>query len=139
MAVEHLADVAELERLCFSEPWSENSLKILTEEGGVGFAILCDGRAVAYGGMTHVLDEGQITNIATHPDFRRRGFARALVTALSEYAAQNGISSVFLEVRASNLSAISLYTLCGFERIGVRKNFYRRPVEDAVMMKKVIK
>ena len=135
---EHLADVAEIERLCFSEPWSENSLCLLTEDGGVGFVVLFDGKAVAYGGMTYVLDEGQITNIATHPDFRRRGFARAVVDALCEYSEKNEISSVFLEVRASNISAMSLYEACGFERIGERKSFYRRPTEDAVMMKKKI-
>lgn len=134
----HLCDVAELERLCFSEPWSEKTLELLLKDGGVGFAVLCDGKAVAYGGMTCVLDEGQITNIATHPHFRRRGFAREVVEALLKYAEKNGISSVFLEVRSSNEAAISLYKLCGFECVGERKNFYRRPTENAVIMKKEI-
>ena len=132
---EHLCAVAEIEELCFSEPWSEESLQLLTREGGAGFVALVDGKVAAYGGMLCVLDEGQITNIATHPDFRRRGLARAVVGALAKYARENGITSIFLEVRESNAAARSLYKQCGFEEIGSRKRFYRAPVEDAVLMR----
>ena len=131
---EHLAEVAALERLCFSEPWSENSLRMLTEAGGVGFVALSDGHVVAYGGMTTVLDEGAVTNIATHPDVRRQGFGRAVTEALLTCARDNGIRKVFLEVRESNEAAIRLYESLGFAACGVRKNFYRQPTESAVQM-----
>lgn len=130
----HLADVAELERLCFSEPWSENSLRMLTETGAVGFVARSDGRVVAYAGMTTVLDEGAVTNIATHPSMRRRGLGRAVTNALLTYASAHGIRSVFLEVRESNEAAIRLYESLGFSPCGIRKNFYRQPTESAIQM-----
>lgn len=129
-----IAAIAEIERLCFSEPWSEGSLEILTREGAVGFAAVVDGIVAAYGGMMCVLDEGQITNIATHPGFRRRGLGREVVSALAEYARANGIASIFLEVRESNTAARALYTACGYREIGRRRRFYRNPAEDAVLM-----
>ena len=75
---EHIPDVAEIERLCFSEPWSEKSLVILTDENNFGVVATLDGQTVAYGGMTCVLDEGAVTNIATHPDHRRQGLGRRI-------------------------------------------------------------
>ena len=136
---EHIPQVAELERICFSEPWSQKSLEMLTNDGGVGFVTLCDGEVTAYGGMLCVLDEGQITNIATHPEYRRRGCGKAVVTALLEYAEENALSAVFLEVRRSNESAVALYRACGFCEVGTRKGFYRNPVEDAIIMKKTLR
>ena len=130
----HLAEVAALERLCFSEPWSENSLRMLTETGGVGFVALSDGHVMAYGGMTTVLDEGAVTNIATHPSARRQGLGRAVTEALLTYARDHGIRAVFLEVRESNEAAIRLYGALGFRACGVRKNFYRQPTESAIQM-----
>ena len=134
LSSEHIAEVADIERLCFSEPWSKSSLELLVRDGGVGFVAVSDGKVAAYGGMLTVLDEGQITNIATHPDCRRRGYAREVVSALIGYARENGISAIFLEVRASNAAAIALYASLGFERIGERRAFYRAPTEDAVLM-----
>ena len=130
----HLAEVAEIERLCFSEPWSEQSLRLLLGDGGFGVVATVGERVVAYGGMTHVLDEGSVTNIAVHPQYRRRGLGREVTDALLTHAGKRGVKSVFLEVRESNLPAISLYGSEGFERCGVRKNFYRHPVEAAILM-----
>ena len=128
----HLEGVAELERLCFSEPWSAQSLALLCSEGGVGFVcVSADGCVAAYGGMLTVLDEGQITNIAVHPDFRRQGMGSAVVEALISFAQRQEIRSIFLEVRASNEGAIALYRGLGFTYIGERKNFYRLPTESA--------
>lgn len=135
LCAKHLASVAELERLCFSEPWSKNSLELLLRDGGVGFVAVEDGETLAYGGMTFVLDEGQITNIATHPSARRRGCARAILLSLCEYARKRGLEQIFLEVRQSNLAALNLYSQLGFEAVGERKGFYRAPVENAVIMK----
>ena len=131
---EHLADVAEIERLCFPEPWSQNSLRLLCEEGGFGAVAVLDGRVVAYAGMTSVLDEGAVTNIAAHPSVRRLGFGRAVTKALLTYASANGIKQVFLEVRESNEAAIRLYESLGFSSCGIRKNFYRQPTESAIQM-----
>ena len=133
-----LADVAELERACFSEPWSEQSLRLLTEDRAVGFAAFVDGRLAAYAGMLCVLDEGQITNIATYAEFRRRGLARMLLEEIDSYSAEHGISFLSLEVRASNTAARTLYASCSWRDAGVRKNFYKLPTEDAVIMTKTL-
>ena len=130
----HLADVAELERLCFAEPWSENSLSLLLRDGGVGF-VVCEGdRAVAYGGMLCVAGEGQITNVAVHPDARRRGYGRTVMQALLGYAEEKALFEISLEVRESNEAAIALYRALGFAVCGVRRNFYQRPTENALVM-----
>ena len=133
-----LADVAKLEQECFAEPWSETSLGLLVSERAVGFAALVDGRLAAYAGMTHVLDEGQITNIATYPEFRRRGLARMLLGALDEYSKKNGIAFLSLEVRESNAAARALYASCGWADAGLRRKFYRFPTEDALIMNKTL-
>ena len=80
-----IASVAEIERLCFDEPWSENSLKLLLQERNIGFVAILDGQIAAYGGLVTVLDEGQITNIATHPNYRRLGLARRIMSAIDEF------------------------------------------------------
>ena len=133
-----LADIAALESECFAEPWSETSLGLLVGERAVGFAAFVDGRLAAYAGMTHVLDEGQITNIATYPEFRRQGLAKMLLMALDGYSRENGIAFLSLEVRESNVAARALYASCGWIDAGVRKNFYRFPTENAVIMTKTL-
>ncbi len=131
-----LDGAAEIEASCFAEPWSKKSLELLLGDSAVGFAVLDGDTVAAYGGMMTVLDEGQITNIAVHPDFRRRGYGRAVTEALLGYGVENGLSSVYLEVRRSNDAALLMYEKCGFQRIGVRKGFYRAPTEDAVLMQR---
>ena len=138
MTREHISQVAEIERQCFSEPWSENSLELLCSGENFGVVALLDGRVVAYGGVTCVLDEGSVTNIATHADYRRRGIGRQIVRAMVSEAKKRGISSVFLEVRESNAPARELYLSEGFHECGTRKGFYRHPVENAVQMVKNI-
>ena len=133
-----LAEVAKLERTCFSEPWSEQSLRLLIGERAVGFAAFVDGRLAAYAGMLCVLDEGQITNIATYPEFRRQGLARMLLDAIDEYSYENGIAFLSLEVRDSNTAARTLYASCSWREAGARKNFYKLPTEDAVIMTKTL-
>lgn len=132
---EHISLVAKLEQTVFEEPWSEKSLALLCTEGGFGVLVL-DGTdtALAYGGMLTVLDEGQITNIATHPDHRRRGYAAAVLGKLLDEARARGLATVSLEVRESNTPAISLYTRFGFETAGRRNNFYTAPREHALVM-----
>ena len=136
---ENISGVAELEELCFSLPWSKKALELLCNGENVGFVAL-DGekRVVAYGGMVCVLDEGQITNIAVHPDFRRRKIGEQIVSALLGYGEEKGISLYSLEVRESNQAAISLYQKLGFISVGNRKNFYSNPTENAIIMIKNI-
>ncbi len=130
----HVAGAAYLEKLCFSEPWSEKSLEMLLSNGAVGFAVEVNDEVAAYGGMLTVLDEGQITNVAVDPVHRRKGYGREIVCALLDYAEKNGIVSVSLEVRESNEAAIALYESLDFVRRGLRKNFYRDPTESAIIM-----
>ncbi len=139
MTEEHLAAVAELERLSFSEPWSENALRLYLTDAAAGVVLLDEtGTVQAYGGMMLAPDEGQITNIAVHPSARRRGYGKKVLEALLHFAKKNALLEVSLEVRASNTAAISLYLTHGFEKAGVRRHFYRNPPEDgAVMIKKI--
>ena len=139
MTAAHLDGVARLEQLCFPhEPWSADSLSVLCRENGIAYvAREQDGTISAYVGMQYAADEGSITNVATHPDFRRCGRARAVLDALLRYAGAHGIQSVFLEVRPSNAAAIALYSHYGFEVVGRRKNFYRTPTEDALIMRAI--
>ncbi len=130
----HLRAVAELERAVFHAPWSEEALRLLVGESAVGFVILAGERAVCYAGMLCVLDEGQITNVATHPDFRRRSLARRTLTALLDHARERGLSTVTLEVRESNAAAIALYESLGFLAVGRRPRFYTHPTEAALIM-----
>jgi len=131
----HLTGAAELERLCFSSPWSAQSLELLTNDGiGVGYLTLTDGQVSAYGGMLITVDEGQITNIAVHPDHRREGLGTAILRSLLRHAKDERLDSVSLEVRASNTAAIEMYKKAGFAEAGRRKGFYQKPTEDALVM-----
>ena len=126
MEERHLAALAEIEKACFHAPWSAD---MLHEELGKGLFLVAeqDGEAVGYVGCQTVLDEGYITNVAVSPACRRQGIGRALI-------AQSGLSFVTLEARASNAPAIALYEGAGFRQVGVRRNFYTAPAEDAVLM-----
>ena len=133
MAERHVAALAEIEKACFHAPWSEAMLR---EELGKGIFLVAerDGQVVGYVGCQTVLDEGYITNVAVSSDCRRQGVGRALIAELVQRARAQGLSFVTLEARASNAPAIALYEGAGFVRVGVRKNFYTAPTEDAVLM-----
>ena len=136
---DELPAVAELESLCFSEPWSVNSLRLLTTSDAIGFVCIDGGHAVAYGGMLYAPFEGQITNVAVAPDARRQGFGRAILEALIHDANEKGLEQISLEVRESNEAAIALYQSFGFYTAGVRKNFYKHPTENGLVMLKPMK
>lgn len=133
MEERHLDTLAEIEKACFHAPWSADMLR---EELGKGIFLVAEqyGAVAGYVGCQTVLDEGYITNVAVSPACRRQGIGRALVGALASHARGQGLSFVTLEVRASNAPAITLYEGAGFRRVGVRKNFYTAPAEDAVLM-----
>ncbi len=131
---EHLPDVAELEALCFSEPWSENALKFLLEPGAIGIVCTEKQRVVAYGSMLLAPGEGQILNLAVRPEYRRAGLGRGILNALCKEAVERNLEQVSLEVRVSNTAAIALYTAAGFTAVGRRPHFYKNPPEDAYTM-----
>ena len=130
----HLCEVAELEALCFSDPWSEKALGLLVTDGAYGAVCLQDGRVMAYGGVLWAPDEGQITNIATHPDARRCGMGAAILEHLIAEAELRGCEQLSLEARVSNIPAIALYERYGFLKMGLRRGFYKHPTEDAFVM-----
>ncbi|MCQ2427487.1 MAG: ribosomal protein S18-alanine N-acetyltransferase [Clostridia bacterium] len=136
---EHIPAAAELEKICFSDPWSESSLRYLCESDVTyGVAVVCGDRLCAYGGMEYVLDEAAVTNIATAPEFRRRGCARLVLSSLESFAVSHGVKRIRLDVRESNVPARNLYTDCGYAVSGRIRGYYRRPREDAVEMEKTL-
>ena len=133
---EQLADVAELEKANFSEPWSIEALQLLLSDMAVGYG-LSDGKCVvAYGSLLYAPDEGQILNLAVDAAYRKKGYATAILSTLEADAREHGAKALSLEVRISNLPAIRLYEKNGFAAVGKRPNFYRAPLEDALVMKK---
>lgn len=133
---EHIEDIVNVEKLSFKIPWSRQSItdEILNNEAAVYYCALAGGKAVGYGGMWQVLDEGHITNIAVHPEFRQSGLGSALMEALLSEAERRGLKALTLEVRKSNLSAQALYRKYGFSDGGMRKKYYADNNEDAIIM-----
>ena len=133
----HVAPIAELEKLCFSDPWSENSIATeLTSRLSYWLVAVEDGQVVGYIGSQSVLGESDMMNVAVHPERRRRGIAEKLVLALSHDLKQRDNVCLTLEVRASNAPAIALYEKLGFAQVGRRPNYYRNPKEDAFIMRR---
>ena len=132
----HVAAVAALEKACFSEPWSENSVRgELSNELALWLVAVENDTVLGYVGSQTVLEEADMMNIAVEEICRRRGIARALV---EELIRQLPAHCLTLEVRASNAPAIGLYESMGFQQIGMRKNYYRKPREDALILRKEI-
>ena len=130
-----LAQIAMLEQACFADPWSLESLVSALANELCVFFVATNGQEVAgYCGMHHIIDEGHILNLAVNVFYRRQGVARALLGELIGYAQQHSFALLTLEVRASNAPAIALYSAAGFERVGLRKGYYKHPPEDAVLM-----
>lgn len=135
MQTSDLSAVAKLENKYFSVPWSEHVLKQSLEKPEYLFFVASEeGEAVGYGGMLKVLEEGDILNIVVDEKFRGRGIGRKLTQALLEEGKRQGMQAFTLEVRVSNTPAIRLYESLGFVSEGIRKRFYERPVEDALIM-----
>lgn len=133
-----LADVprmAELETLCFADPWSEDALR--SELSGLNKVVYVaaevDDVVVGYAGIWVILDEGHITNVAVHPDYRRHGIGREIVSRLLAFSEEEGVEQQTLEVRPSNSGAIALYEGFGFQLAGRRKGYYADNHEDALI------
>ena len=132
----HIKALHEIENECFSMPWTMDMLKAQLKDSRHEFIIAEDGegKVLGYVGMMYVIDEGYISNVAVSAKYRRQGIADALICALYERAFALGLSFMTLEVRKSNLPAISLYEKHGFTVVGKRKNYYELPKEDALLM-----
>ena len=138
MTADHLDEVAELERLCFSVPWPRNMLAEELDNALSAMLVALDdqGRVAGYAGLQVILDEGYITNVAVRPDCRRQGVAGQILQVFLDFAQAQGLAFLTLEVRASNQAAILLYGSRGFRGMGRRKNYYEHPREDAIIMTK---
>ena len=140
LAHEHLGQAAEIERLCFSDPWSEKMLaEHLANPCSLTLAAVGDtGRLLGYVGLLAVVDEGYITNVAVRPDCRRQGVASSLLQALEARGRARNLTFLTLEVRQSNAPARALYEKLGYLQAGLRRNYYENPREDAIIMTKTL-
>ncbi len=135
-----LTRLEEMEGLCFSVPWTRQMLHSQLPDGQHVFVVAEEGgQVLGYVGMMFVLDEGYIANVAVDPAARRRGIGRALIAELLKRAKALDLSFVTLEVRESNAPAIALYAGFGFVPVGLRKNYYDSPKENALLMTSILK
>ncbi|WP_346889505.1 ribosomal protein S18-alanine N-acetyltransferase [Clostridium sp. UBA1056] len=131
----NILGVKEISDLCFSSPWSLLSMeKELINKNAIYIVVKLGSKVVAFGGMWIIFDEGHITNIAVHPDFRRNNFGDIVVENLIKIAKDKNMASLTLEVRSSNIAAINLYKKHNFSVEGIRKNYYQSPREDGYIM-----
>jgi ribosomal-protein-alanine N-acetyltransferase len=132
-----VAEIVEIERACFSDPWSSSAFTSALREAVVYFQVIrAEGRVVGYVVAWFVADEGEIANLAVTPTMRRRGLAAALLDETLHEAERRGVANVYLEVRDSNDAARALYASRGFDEVGRRRKYYRMPAEDAVVLRR---
>lgn len=138
MTEKHVAQVAELEKICFgSAAWSEKSIASeLNNALSLWIVAVEDEKVLGYVGSQTVMGETDMMNVAVHPDYRKQGIATGLITELIGALKKRESHCLTLEVRASNEPAKNLYKMLGFEEIGIRKNYYRNPREDALILRK---
>ena len=137
MEERHLDDLARLERLCFSRPWSRQALKEELTNPAACFLVGEEaGEVLGYAGMHCAAGECYVDNVAVFPEARRQGVGRKLMEALLQAAAAWGGEFLSLEVRPSNLEALALYRGLGFREVGRRRRFYDDPVEDGLLLTK---
>ena len=137
MTVAQVTAVADLEKVCFSDPWSEKSVASELDNPLALWLVALDGDTVAgYIGSQTVMDETDMMNVAVAPSHRRMGIGEQLVMTLVGKLQKRGSHCLTLEVRDSNEPARSLYEKLGFEQVGRRPNYYRNPREDALILRK---
>lgn len=135
-----LDQLVRVEDACFQTPWSRESLSaLLSDQTKCLCLVACRQelefrRVVGYIGLIHVLDEGEIANIAVHPEYAGQGVGFALLEAVKQFCAESGILTIHLEVRPSNAPALALYRKCGFLPTGRRRGYYSDTGEDALLM-----
>ena len=140
MSEAHIAQIAELERVSFSVPWSEDGLRSeLTNETAHFLVATAENKVLGYIGVHEICGEAYITNVAVFPEYRRLGIGETLIDAATSGAETRNCDFISLEVRISNIPAIELYKKEGYNIVGQRKNFYSNPTEDAYIMTKYLK
>ena len=140
MTVNDVPAIAELERVCFSDPWSENSISSELNNPLSYWLVAEDNGVIAgYVGSQSVLDAADMMNIAVSSDYRRQGIGQALIESLVAHLLQKNVIALLLEVRVSNIPAITLYEKLGFEQVGRRRGYYHNPREDALILRKELK
>ena len=136
MKAEDLPAVSAIEEASFSLPWSAEEIERSFRLANYRFFIAEeDGAVVGYAGILRCLDEADLTKVAVTECFRRRGIASALIDTVFQYAEEEELECLFLEVRSSNFPARALYEKAGFVQVGLRKDYYENPREDAILMK----
>ncbi|MCQ2511985.1 MAG: ribosomal protein S18-alanine N-acetyltransferase [Lachnospiraceae bacterium] len=134
LTYDDIAKVSQMEKKYFGQPWSEASIAHYMETGNNVFVVAKAGKdVIGYAAVMCVLDEGNLVSIAVEADYREMGIASELLDIAYDMSQERGVTSINLEVRESNEAAIRLYEKEGFEKIGLRKNFYSNPKEDAVL------
>lgn len=129
-----IREVMELEKMCFAYHWTEEQFRLGLERKAFHMLGMREkNRLVGYVAFSMILDEMEILNLAVHPEWRRRGIAGRLMSAMLEVCSRQGIRSGFLDVKESNTPAIALYESFGFRRHGVRKRYYPDTKEDALL------
>ncbi|MCI7573697.1 MAG: ribosomal protein S18-alanine N-acetyltransferase [Candidatus Faecousia sp.] len=137
MNASHVPQIAQLEKRCFSDPWSEKSIASELENPLSVWLVAVDGgQLIGYVGSQTVLGETDMMNLAVAPEARRQGTGRALVLALVDALTEKGSHSLMLEVRVSNTPAQKLYESLGFSQVGRRPKYYVNPREDALILRK---
>lgn len=135
MEVKDIEDVLEIERQSFPNPWSYYAFysEITSNANAYYITAKYDKKIIGYAGIWIIIDEGHISNIAVHPNYRRQGIGGILLTHLIEYSKQKGVKLITLDVREKNLPAQQLYKKYGFEVIGIRKNYYSDTGESSIL------
>lgn len=133
-----LDDIYELDVQTFAMPWSKEALSYDILENDNAFVIVAEyeGEFAGYADIWTVLDEADLNSIAVRVDFRRKGIGDAIILAMTEMLSANGVATINLEVRVSNMPAIKLYKKYGFNECGVRPGYYLDNGEDALIMKR---
>ena len=139
MTIEDCEQVAAIEAVSFSMPWSMKAFTETVQKSNFRYFVAEeDGEVLGYCGFLYVLDEAEIPNVCVKASVRKQGIGKQMMTVLIEEAAKLGMAVLYLEVRESNRAARSLYESLGFVENGIRKNFYEQPVENAVLMSKTL-
>lgn len=137
MTEAHVPAIAELEKICFNDPWPDQSIRSeLTNPLSLWLVAEAEGKVVGYVGSQTVLDESDVMNAAVAPDYRRKGLASRLFLTLEDLLKEKSVHSLTLEVRASNEGAQALYEGLGYVQVGRRPNYYHNPKEDALILRK---
>lgn len=140
MCEAHLNAVLKIEEVVFSNPWRRKDFQYsLTREGSYGTVLLADGRLIGYTIGFFTLEEFHLADFAIHPDLQNRGIGRQLLKLLLDRLRQRPVNLVSLEVRASNTTAVELYKKANFQTVAIRRGYYSRPREDALVMLKVLR